>query len=97
MNTCKPQKKTAEDWHRADIIAAVRKTGWTIRRLSIASGLHPGALNNALDRPWPKGERIIAAAIGLPPESIWPARYAKRNFKPVFPLQHLSVNHYDDK
>lgn len=86
MNTSSTQKKAAGDWHRADIVAALHKVGWSLRRLSVEAGLSAGALNNALDRPWPKGERIIAAAIGEAPEAIWPSRYEKRQFKPVFPL-----------
>ncbi len=87
MNTSTGKKNAAqpvEDWHRADIVAALHKRGWSLRRLSQEAGLSAGALNNALDRPWPKAERIIAAAIGVTPETIWPERYAKRNFKPVF-------------
>lgn len=87
MNTSTDKKNAAqpaEDWHRADIVAALHKRGWSLRRLSQEAGLSAGALNNALDRPWPKAERIIAAAIGVTPETIWPERYAKRNFKPVF-------------
>ena len=86
MNTSTGKKNAAqpvEDWHRADIVAALHKRGWSLRRLSQEAGLSAGALNNALDRPWPKAERIIAAAIGVTPETIWPERYAKRNFKPV--------------
>lgn len=85
MNTSSAQKKSTVDWHRADIVAALHKAGWSLRRLSQEAGLSAGALNNALDRPWPKAERIIAAAIGEAPDAIWPSRYEKRHFKPVFP------------
>jgi Ner family transcriptional regulator len=85
MNTSAVVKKTAPDWHRADIVAALHKQGWSLRKLSREIGLSAGALNNALDRPWPKAERIIAATIGQPPEVIWPSRYAKRHSKPVLP------------
>ncbi|WP_028536183.1 helix-turn-helix domain-containing protein [Paludibacterium yongneupense] len=85
MNTSDAQKNSAVDWHRADIVAALHKRGWSLRQLSIEAGLSAGALNNALDRPWPKAERIIAAAIEETPETIWPSRYEKRHFKPVFP------------
>ncbi|WP_315383568.1 transcriptional regulator [Microvirgula aerodenitrificans] len=85
MNTSSTQKNAAMDWHRADIVAALHKAGWSLRQLSREAGLSAGALNNALDRPWPKAENIIAAAIGIEPEAIWPSRYAKRHFKPVFP------------
>ncbi|MCG9086851.1 helix-turn-helix domain-containing protein [Laribacter hongkongensis] len=80
-----PKKAALEDWHRADIVAAVHKAGWSMRRLSLDAGLSEWALKNALDRPWPRGERIIASALGMEPEAIWPRRYAMRNFKPVFP------------
>ncbi len=94
MNTSSTQKKSAEDWHRADIIAALHKAGWSLRQLSLGAGLSAGALNNALDRPWPKAERIIAAAIEEAPETIWPTRYEKRHFKPAFPsVPPVSANH----
>lgn len=85
MNTQPAVKKAAQDWHRADIVAALHKKGWSLRKLSQEVGLSAGALNNALDRPWPKAERIIAAAIEEAPETIWPSRYEKRHSKPVLP------------
>ncbi|WP_133822808.1 helix-turn-helix domain-containing protein [Rahnella sp. BIGb0236] len=30
---------------------------------------------NALARPWPKGEMIIAKTIGIEAKEIWPSRY----------------------
>lgn len=82
-------KKSAHaDWHRADIVAALHKAGWSLRQLSLQSGLATRTLNSALDRSYPKAEGIIAAAIGVAPETIWPERFAKRNFTPVFPTLH---------
>lgn len=63
------------DWHRADVIAALKKNGTSMAALSRQSGLSSGSLYNALVRPWPKGENIIAQAIGLEPKEIWPTRY----------------------
>lgn len=82
------QKNTA-DWHRADVVAALKKVGWSVRALSIASGLGPNTLKNALSQPYPKAERIIADALGMRPEEIWPQRYAARNFRPTL---HKTVN-----
>jgi len=65
------------DWHKADIIASLRKKGTSLAALSREAGLRSSALANALVRPWPKGEQIIAEAIGMPPEEIWPSRYYK--------------------
>ncbi|MGI2800166.1 helix-turn-helix domain-containing protein [Photobacterium damselae subsp. damselae] len=65
------------DMHRADIIASLRKQGTSLKQLSLDAGLAPTTLSNALRAPWPKGERIIANAINLSPEEIWPSRYNK--------------------
>lgn len=63
------------DWHPADIIAGLRKRGTTLAALSRKSGLASTTLSNALSRPWPKGERLIAEALGKRPEEIWSSRY----------------------
>ncbi len=66
------------DWERVDIVYALKKKGTTLAELSRQAGLNSRTLNNALDRRYPKGERIIAEAIGVNPEIIWPSRYANR-------------------
>lgn len=72
------KKQPAEDWHPADIVCALRKAGWTLRKLSAHHGyVQHTTLSNALHRRWPKGQRLIAEAIGVPPETIWPNRYAQ--------------------
>ncbi|HCL5264973.1 TPA: helix-turn-helix domain-containing protein, partial [Salmonella enterica] len=65
------------DWHPADIIAALRKRGTSLAAVSRNSGLASSTLANALTRRWPKGERLIAEALGVAPEQIWPSRYRK--------------------
>nr|DAS60891.1 MAG TPA: winged helix-turn-helix DNA-binding protein [Caudoviricetes sp.]DAY08761.1 MAG TPA: winged helix-turn-helix DNA-binding protein [Caudoviricetes sp.] len=47
----------------------------TLSALSRNNGLHSTTLANAFSRPYPKAERIIADAIGLSPQEIWPSRY----------------------
>jgi|SRR5690554_2737855 len=75
-----PKKPALKDWHRADIVAAVRKAGWTLRKLSLHHGYADGGtLTKAMDRPWPKGERLIAEAIGVDPATIWPSRYRTKD------------------
>ncbi|WP_136414762.1 helix-turn-helix domain-containing protein [Herbaspirillum sp. ST 5-3] len=99
MSVDKSQKKAAQavDWHRADVVAALHKKGWSLRELSRQSGLSDGTLKSALDRPYPKAERIIAAALGLDPRAIWPNRYAKRDFTPVLtPPSHSSPRHQSE-
>lgn len=65
------------DWHPADIIAGLRKRGTSLTALSRQAGLASSTLANALVRHWPKGERLIAEALGVAPEQIWPSRYCK--------------------
>ncbi len=64
-----------EDWHPADIIASLRKQGTTLAAVSRNAGLSPSTLSNALARPWPKGEWLIADALKIHPSEIWPSRY----------------------
>nr|WP_312042357.1 helix-turn-helix transcriptional regulator [Erwinia sp.] len=71
---------TDKDWHPADIIAGLKKRGTTLSAVSREAGLASSTLANALSRHWPKGEKLIAAALGTEPEHIWPSRYIK--FRP---------------
>ncbi|MFD1805583.1 transcriptional regulator [Pasteurella oralis] len=84
MGVLNVNKKTAAtDWHRADIIAALKKRGWSLRSLALECDLSYSTLKSALDKPYPKMERIIANAIGVAPEVIWAGRFARRNFRPT--------------
>ncbi|HAU6789226.1 TPA: transcriptional regulator [Salmonella enterica subsp. enterica serovar Taiping] len=67
---------TPSDWHPADIIAALKKRGTSLSALSRQAGLASSTLANALIRRWPKGERLIAEALGVAPEKIWLSRYS---------------------
>lgn len=64
-----------KDWHPADVIAALRKKGTSLAAVSRQAGLSSSTLANALTRPWPKGEWLIAEAIAVHPAEIWPSRY----------------------
>ena len=69
----------SKDWHRADVISALKKAGWSMASLSRKHGLQSGTLYNVLVTHWPKGERLVAEAIGTTPEKIWPSRYARKS------------------
>ncbi|TPG55390.1 helix-turn-helix domain-containing protein [Ewingella americana] len=71
--------KTKSDWHQADIIAALHKKNTTLAALSRQSGLSSSTLANALSRPWPKGEMLIAMALNVKPQEIWPSRYVDQS------------------
>ncbi|WP_261831685.1 cell morphology transcriptional regulator XreR2 [Leminorella grimontii] len=64
-----------QDWHAADVIAGLKKRGTSLAAVSRDAGLASSTLANALMRRWPKGERLIAQALGVAPEEIWPSRY----------------------
>ncbi|WDB31581.1 helix-turn-helix domain-containing protein [Escherichia albertii] len=70
-----------QDWHSADIIAALKKRGTSLSTVSRQSGLASSTLANALIRHWPKGERLIAETLGTAPEQIWPSRYRKPEYR----------------
>ncbi|GKX61226.1 helix-turn-helix domain-containing protein [Leminorella grimontii] len=72
---------TDKDWHPADIIAGLKKKGTTLAAVSRQAGLASSTLANALNRHWPKGERLIAEALDIAPEQIWPSRYRKPGYR----------------
>lgn len=74
LNT--PKKASPQDWHPADIVAGLRKAGWSLRKLSAHHRYAETTLKQALAKPWPKGEKLIAEAMGVKPWDIWPGRYA---------------------
>lgn len=65
-----------QDWHSADIVAGLKKRGTSLAALSREAGLASSTLANALTRSWPRGEKLIADALGISPEIIWPSRYS---------------------
>ncbi len=80
MRYKKDQKKQPEDWHQADIVAAVKKTGTSVNALSLAKGFARGTLRNCFKRTdCPQYERIIAERIGVSPAEIWPSRYQNKS------------------
>lgn len=78
MNTGNdPKSNQPADWHPADVLAALKKRGLSLARLSVENGYHPTAAGKALKQSWPAIERILAAALALTPQEIWPSRYDK--------------------
>jgi Ner family transcriptional regulator len=62
-------------WHPADIKAALEKQGLGLSELSRRNGYHPTAAGRALRTSWPEVEKIIADALHVSPQEIWPERY----------------------
>ncbi|WP_434353019.1 helix-turn-helix transcriptional regulator [Psychrobacter sp. HD31] len=76
MRSNTSQKNMPSDWHNADINAGLRKAGTNFSKLAEENNLARGTLRNALYRPYPRAEKIIADAMGLEPKDIWASRYS---------------------
>lgn len=70
------EETLAQDWHPADIKAALHKAGRTMASLAKHHGLKgSGTLSKALRFSFPMAEKRIADALGVHPKEIWPSRY----------------------
>ena len=76
MANHRTKKTSREDWHPADIKAALDKAGWTLRALAAHHGIKASStLSHTFERSYPLNEKRIADAIGVTPQEIWPSRY----------------------
>lgn len=66
------------DWHPADVVAALHKKGLSLNKLSLENGYCTRTLSWALYRHYPRAEQIVASALGLKPQKIWPSRYGRK-------------------
>lgn len=83
------------DWNPHKVITALHEKGTSLSKLSKEYGYaSSGALTAALRKPYPKSEKIIAKAIGLKPEEIWPLRYQQRQerFERIYGTEAQSVS-----
>ncbi|MBB4199102.1 hypothetical protein CCR94_16515 [Rhodoblastus sphagnicola] len=62
-------------WHRADIIAAVRKRGSTLSEMGRNIGLAPKSMHWALGKRHPRANVAISKFIGVPLHELWPSFY----------------------
>ncbi len=89
-------RKIPEDWHPADVKAALEKKGYTMARVARELGLSPRAAHLVLSRSWSTMEGRVAEIIGVPPWEIWPSRYMtgvrmtakRREARRRFPLRN---------
>ena len=70
------KKTSREDWHPADIVAALHKRGYTLRDIARAEGLNDSStLSKAMVTSYPAGERRLAKYAGVPVQEMFPTRY----------------------
>jgi Ner family transcriptional regulator len=65
------------DWHPADVLAALKKRGVSLRQL--AQRYEYSHIDRVLTSPWLAAEKIVADALGKKPNEIWPSRYLDPN------------------
>lgn len=78
----KPRNK--QGWEKEYIKYRIRQQFGTFRALAKQAGVVPDYLYHTLNQPQPKGEGIIARALGVSPAEIWPERYTEavmRNYR----------------
>jgi Ner family transcriptional regulator len=59
--------------HPADVIAALRKRGTSLRRIAMENGY--SHIQRVLTSPWLAAEQLVAKALDKRPEEVWPSRY----------------------
>lgn len=92
MATNSTKKTSREDWHPADIKAALDKAGWTLRALAAHHGMKASStLSHTFERSYPLNEKRIADAIGVAPQAIWPSRYNEDGTKKPRGLRALRL------
>ena len=64
------------------LVAMLRLKKSSYAALARELGVTRNVVRKAVDHPYPKMERAIAAKIGYVPELIWPERYQARQSKP---------------
>jgi Ner family transcriptional regulator len=62
-----------EDMHPADVIAALRKRGTSLRKVAHDNGY--SHIQRVLTSPWLAAEQMVAKALDTTPEALWPSRY----------------------
>ena len=79
MNASSGSESGTTDW---------QKRGHSLAGLSVTHGYHPTAAGKALKQPWPAIEQLLAAAIGVTPQEIWPSRYDRQGN----PRKHIQMS-----
>lgn len=67
------QNSVPKDWHPADVKAALEKSGTSLRKIAKEYGY--AHIARVLKSPWWAAEQMVAKALQMPAERIWPSRY----------------------
>ncbi|MBA4094106.1 MAG: transcriptional regulator [Candidatus Accumulibacter sp.] len=87
-----PVKKTSpEDWHPAQVLAALHMRGITLLELARRAGVvGSSTFSKAMaNTAYPINEKRIADALEMHPKDIWPTRYNADGTRKTFGLRAL--------
>ena len=68
------------DWHPEIIKAEIHKRGLSFLALSLKAGYKKDSLKTVLRTPCKPYQQIVADALGVEPEIIWPSRYQTESY-----------------
>lgn len=68
------------DWHPEDIKAELHKRGLSLAELGRRNGYADGSFKSVLRTKSKPPQQIVACALGVPPETIWPSRYQTESY-----------------
>ncbi|MBF1995314.1 helix-turn-helix domain-containing protein [Serratia symbiotica] len=68
------------DWHPEIIKAEIHKRGLSFRTLSLNAGYSRDSLKSVLRTPCKPYQQVVADALGIAPEVIWPSRYRTESY-----------------
>jgi Ner family transcriptional regulator len=78
-SSVQPERESICDWPASRIAYELKLRNSSFRQLAREHGYAANTLLNVTRVPWPKGEAIVAVALGQKVEAIWPLRVQARN------------------
>ena len=66
-----------QQWDKSAVKVALERVEISMADLARENDIAPATLRNVWRIPYVKGEQIIADAVGVSPELIWPDRYPR--------------------
>lgn len=76
----KQNEDRSADWHPEIIKAEIHRRGLSLRALSLQAGYSKDSLKSVLRTPCKTYQQVVADALGVEPETIWPSRYQTESY-----------------
>ncbi|MEQ8864231.1 MAG: helix-turn-helix domain-containing protein [Thalassobaculum sp.] len=84
------QEQSDPAWDAIRIKGELQRRGLSLAEVSRRHGYHPNSAARALRVAWPEMERIIADALDMKPETLWPDRYVDGVPRKYLPRRKLN-------